>query len=460
MYFQNSLRPRSIIILIFILAIIFPANIPGQALEQTTSKGLRTNLIKDPSLMFIHAEIVIYYSEISDPAVPYLTLMNIFDAQINNPQSGLLNILFKMGNDVEIDYKLDHLIIKINFLPADVNQFVNFLKSLYNYRGFSLKKFNYSIKNFWDLFTKKNEWKRIIAAQIAFNRLFNQDHPEQFLLPGKKLGRLNLSHIRSFHKKNYTLPNSYLTVQGDINPYVLFGLIEKAFRNFKNLKASYSQFRYDHYKSDRKVIIVDDGSNGNPIIYWIDPLPPSDNIDHHHNRIINNILFGYPLGRISRSASSSGIKNFNISWVIHHHRNISVVCKKIRVGYRDIEKFIMIADNAISKLGVGRISRKEYLDSYNYVFQKERIDSDNYEMKAGEKIARSFSGKKVKESKTGQKNPLKELSYEDFSRILSDPSGSYNVNRNKKKGIIIIFGNPSLVKKYLRNIKPEIIKIR
>lgn len=460
MYFQNRIRQGSIILLIFSFFVIIPANISGLTLEQTTSKGLRMNLIKDSSLRFVHAEIVIYYSEIKNPAVPYLTLMNIFDPQISNPQSGLLNILFKMGNDIEIDYKLDHLIIKINFLPADINQFVNFLKGLYRYKGFSLKKFNYSINNFWDLFTKEDEWKRVIAAQIAFSKLFSYDHPGQFLVPGKALRKLNLSHIRSFHKNNYILPNSYLTVQGDINPYVLFGLIEKAFRNFKNLKADYVKFRYEQFKADRKVIIVDNGSNGNPYIYWIDPLPPSDNIDHHHSRIINNILFGYPLGRISRSASSSGIKNFNISWIIHHHRNISVVCKKIRVGYRDIEKFIFIADNIIRKLGVGRISRKEYLDSYNFVFQKEKINSDNYEVKAGIKIAESFSGKLKNENRSKMKSDLKDLNYTNFSKTLSDPSGSYNANRNKKKGIIVIFGNPSLIKKYLKNIKPEVITIR
>lgn len=460
MYFQNNIKSGSIIILIFFIAITLCTNISGQGLEQTTSKGLRVNLLKDPSLMFIHAEIVIYYSEIKDPAVPYLTLLNIFDNQIKNPQAGLLNTLFKIGNDVKIDYRIDHLIIKLNFLPTDINQFVSFLKGLYSYKGFSLKGFNYSTKNFWKLFTKKDEWKKIIAAQIAFSKLFNEDHPGKFLVPGKNLQRLNLSHVRSFYKNNFTLPNSYLTVQGVIRPYVLFGLIEKEFRHFKNLKANYDKFRYDRYKSDRKVIIVDDGTNGTPYMYWIDPLPPSDNIDYHHARIINNILFGYPLGRISRSASSSGIKNFNITGNIHHHRNIAILCKRIRIGYRDIEKFIFIADNIIKKLGVARIRRKEYLDSYNFVFRKGEIDSDNYEVKAEKKISGSFAGNNKLKKEKGENNLLKDLSYANFNKILSNPSGNYNVNRNKKKGIIVIFGNASLIKRYLRNIKPEVIKIR
>ena len=155
MYFRNKLDTGLIIISIFFLTIALPSYIAGQSLEQTTSKGLRINLVKDPSMLFNHAEIVVYYSEIKDPIVPYLTLMNIFDDQINNPQSGLLNILFKMGNDYKVDYNIDHFIVKLNFLPADNNLFVSFLKGLFNYRGFSLKKFNYSTKNFWKLFKKK-----------------------------------------------------------------------------------------------------------------------------------------------------------------------------------------------------------------------------------------------------------------------------------------------------------------
>jgi len=447
-------------VFLIILSMTLCRGLSGQTLEQTTSKGLRMSLIKDTSLLFIHAEIVIYYSEINDPAVPYLTLINLFDDQVNDPQSGLLHSLFKMGNDYTIEYKIDHLIIKVNFLESDINLFIGFLKNLFSYRGFSLREFNYSTQNFWRLFKRQGDWQQIIAAQVAFTKLFSQDHPGQFLVPGRDLGRLNLSHIRSFYKKNYTLPNSYLTIQGDINPYVVFGLIEKEFRNFKNLKANYGNYRYDNYKTDRQVVIVDDPGNGYPSVYWVDPIPTADKITHHHSRIVNNILFGYPFGRISESASGAGIKNFNISWVIHHHRNISILCRRIRLGYRDIEKFIFIADNIIRSLGLGRVMRKEYLDSFNYVFHKEKIEADEYDLKAREKVTESFVSGPDSNRSGGQRDLLKDLSYVNFSKILSDPAGSYYINRNKKKGIIIIFGQASLIQKYLRDLKADVITIR
>ena len=460
MYFQNKLDTGLIIISIFILSITLPSFIGGQSLEQTTSKGLRMSLVKDQSMLFNHAEIVVYYSEIKDPTVPYLTLMNIFDDQINDPQSGLLNTLFKMGNDFKLEYNIDHFIIKINFLPSDTNLFVSFLKGLFSYRGFSLKKFNYSTKNFWKLFRRNDNWKKVIAAQIAFSNIFNQDHPGQFLVTDRNPRRLNLSHTRSFYKYNYTLPNSYITIRGDIKPYFVFGLIEKAFKNFKSLKPGYQNFKYSRFNPDRKVIIVDDGTNGTPNIYWVDPIAPAGNIGHYHAQVVNNLLFGYPLGRISRNASAAGIKGFNISSKIHNHRDISIVCRKIRIGYRDIEKFIFIADNNISKLGVGRVSRKEYLDNYNFVFHKGNIDLDDYSQKASDQITRSFKSSSNILTGNSQDKLLKELSYSNFTNILSDPSGSYSSNRNRKKGIIVIFGDAETIKRSLRNIKPEVITIR
>ncbi len=460
MCFQNKLYTGLIIISIFFLIIALPSLISGQPLEQTTSKGLRISLEKDPSMLFNHAEIVVYYSEIKNPTVPYLTLMNIFDDHINNPQSGLLNILFKMGNDFNIENKIDHFIIKLNFLTSDTGHFISFMKGLFSYKGFSLKKFNYSTKNFWKLFRKNSEWRKIISAQIAFSKLFSRDHPGEFLVTDKNPGRLNLSHIRSFYKNNYLLPNSYITIRGDIKPYFIFGLVEKSLRNFKNLPANYQKFKYDRYNSERKVIIVDDKSLNNANIYWIDPISPVVNIDHHHAKVVNHLLFGYPLGRISRNASAAGIKNFNISSFIHYHRNISIICRKIRVGYRDLEKFIFIADNNINKLGIGRVSRKEYLDNYNFVFQKGKIDSDEYDLKARELINHSFQSLSNIQTGSSQEKLLKELSYANFNKILSDPSGSYISNRKRKKGIIVIFGNVNTIKKYLINIKPEVITIR
>lgn len=435
------------------------AGILEQTVEQTSSKGLRVSLVKDPSLLFIHAELAVYYSDISNPSIPYLTLMSIFDDQTNNPQTGLRNILFKMGNDYKIDYKLDHFIIKINFLRSDIKHFVYFLKSLYSYKDFSLKKFNYSIRNFWDLFRKRGEWKQVIAAQVAFGKLFKQDHSGKFLISRSKLKNLNLSHIRSFFKNNYILANSFLTLRGDIRPYFVFGLIEKVFNNFKNRKPNYGKFKYKRFKNNRKIIIVDINENISPCIYWIYPASSPDKMVHYHNIIANNILFGYPFGRISRNVAATGIRNFNITNLIHYHRNISILCNKIRINYKDMEKFIFIADSTINKFGRGRLNRKEYLDSYNFIFQKTKIDSDNFEIKAMRKIAESFIGNLKNKVKIFKSNLLKNLNYEDFLKNISGSFGIFNANKNRQEGIIVIFGNAKIIKKYLRIMNKETIKL-
>ncbi len=445
-------------LLIFIFS--FLSSDTNISLEQTTSKGLRLSLEKDQSLMFVHAEIVLYYSGIKNPSVPFLTSFNIFDNQINDPRSGILNTLFKMGNDFKIEHRVDHIILKLNFLPADIHIFMNFIKELFNYKGFSLKKFNYSIKNFWTVLRKNQDWKSIVASQIAFSKLFGKDYPASFLVRRKNISSLNLSHIRSFYKNNYKLSNSFLTIQGDINPYVVFGLLEKAFKNFNKRESNFTKFKYNVYSDKREVTVVDTESVSTPIVYWIEPLPSNDKISHHETKIINNILFGYPFGRISRSASAAGIKNFNIMGKIHDHRNISILCNTIKVGYRDVEKFIFIADNTIRKLGKGRIGRKEYLDSYNLVYQKKKITSDDYEYKAMTRITNAFFRLSGLNDNIEKKIQLKNLSYANFNKIFSDPSSNYNAGRNKKKGIIVIFGKASLILKYLKNTKAEVINLR
>jgi len=460
MCFQNKPGTGLILLSALFMVVLFPSVISGLALDQNSSKGLRVNLVDDPSMLFNHAEILVYYSDVTNPLIPHLTLMNIFDTHFKDPQSGLLNTLFKMGNDYEVDYNVDHFIIRVNFLPADTNLFISFLKGLFSYGDFSLKDFNYSINNFWKLFKKNPQWETILSTQIAFSHFFRKDYSGKFQVTGKNPSRINLSQIRSFYKNNYILPNAFVTIRGDIKPYFVFGLVEKAFRHFKGFTTAPKKLRYNMADAKRKVIVVDTGINGTPHLYWMNPIPPKGDLDHQHAQIVNNLLFGYPLGRISRNASASGIKNFNIVSAFHHHRNISFVFRKIRLGYRDIEKFIFIADNNISKLSVGRISRKEYLDNYNFIYQKGKIESDDYRKIASNTVTRSFYKKDNTLTRNRREKLLKELNYANFSKLLSDPKGIYSAGRNRKRGIIVIFCNAALLKRYIRTIKPEVITLR
>lgn len=454
---MNFKKATVTIILILILTHgIFPLE---QNLDLTTSKGLNVKIVKDTKILFIHAEIVIYYTDIKNPAVPYLTLFNIFNNKVNDPQSGLLNILFKLGNDVEIEHNIDHIILKINFLPGRMPLFVRFLKELFSYRDFSLKKFNYSLKNFHNLFRDINKWERIIASQVAYEKILGKMYAGKFFISRESLQKLNLSHIRSFYKKNYSLPGAHVVVRGNINPYILFGSIEKAFKNFKKKETGINKIFYKTYSNDRKIFLINRNGKNAPSIYWFETIPPGNVINHHQARIINNIIFGYPLGRISRILSNSGIKNFNITTKVKNHRNVSVICNEIRTSYKNIEKFIFIADNIINKFGPGRVGRKEYLDAYNYFYLSRKVELDDYRNKTKQDILYAINREKPGTPVINFKNIIKNVNFSSFNSLLSNPPQYYKFTRNKKRGVIVIFGNSKILSRSLKELNPEIIRI-
>lgn len=460
MYFPNKMNLKRTTITMILILILSQGILPQeQNLNLTTSKGLNLNIIKDTKILFFHAEIVIYYTDIKNPAVPYLTLFNIFNNKVNDPQSGMLNILFKLGNDIEIEHNIDHIILKINFLPGGMPLFIQFLKELFSYKDFSLKKFNYSLKNFQNLFRGTNDWEKITASQAAYEKILGITHSGKFLVSPGSLNKLNLSHIRSFYKKNYSLSGAHVFIRGNINPYIMFGSIEKALKNFKNKKNGINKVFYKTYSNDRKIFLIDRNGNNSPSIYWFESIPPGNDINHHQARIVNNIIFGYPLGRISRILSNSGIKNFNITTTIKNHRNVSVICNKIRISTKNIKKFIFIADNIINKFGAGRVGRKEYLNAYNYFYLSRKVELDDYRSKTKQDILYAINRKKPDTPVFDFNSIVKNVNFSSFNRLLSNPPEYYKFSRNKKRGIIVILGNSKILLKSLRELNPKIIRI-
>lgn len=460
MYFPNKMDLKKTSIIVVFILLLTPGILPQeQDLNLTTSKGLNIKIVKDTKILFFHAEIVIYYTNIKNPAVPYLTLFNIFNNTVNEPRSGLLNILFKLGNDVEIEQNIDHIIFKINFLSERVPLFLQFLKELFSYKDFSLKKFNYSVANFQNLFQGTNNWEKILASQVAYEKILGKTHSGKFLISSGSLKNLNLSHIRSFYKKNYSLSGAYVVIRGNINPYILFGSIEKAFKNFKDKKNGINKIFYKTYSNDRKIFLIDMNEHYSPLIYWFETIPPGNSISHHQAKIVNNIIFGYPLGRISRVLSNSGIKNFNITTSIKNHRNVSIVCNKIRTSYKNIKKFIFIADNIINKFGAGRVGRKEYLNAYNYFYLSRKVELDDYRNKTKQDILHAINRKKPNTPVINFNGIIKNVNFSSFNKLLVSPPEYYKFSRNRKRGVIVILGNSKIISKNLKGMNPETIRI-
>jgi len=127
MSIKNNKFKRSTIILVAFLLSFFSLKAGQNIINLTSSKGLKIKIIKDSSLNFVHAEILVFYkNKIKNPAILYLTIENIFNKYVNRSETGILSNLKKLGNDFEIINRPDFIKIKINFLPDKIALFVNF----------------------------------------------------------------------------------------------------------------------------------------------------------------------------------------------------------------------------------------------------------------------------------------------------------------------------------------------
>jgi hypothetical protein len=117
------------------LYLVFPASIAAEPstpepVSFTSTKGLRLRVLKSNHIPFIHAQLIIYYKEkVKNPAIPYLTLLNIFDRNLKGNDTPLLSILKKLGNDYQVEHRPDFVLFKINLLPDKMLLFIRFLKA-------------------------------------------------------------------------------------------------------------------------------------------------------------------------------------------------------------------------------------------------------------------------------------------------------------------------------------------
>ena len=108
-------RLFSFFLLIFTSLFILGAS--GNSYKFTSSRGLRIRILEDKSMNFIHAQLMIFYRDKADnPALSYITLLNLFNKELNKSRSSLLNTLRKLGNDFVVEQKPDHLLLKINWV--------------------------------------------------------------------------------------------------------------------------------------------------------------------------------------------------------------------------------------------------------------------------------------------------------------------------------------------------------
>ena len=121
-----------------------------------TSKGMPIKVLQDNEMPFIHAELLIFLEgstqNYSSLVISKLTLMNMFARELNSPSSNLLDSLFRLGNDYQVEQTPEYVKISLNFLPDRLASFAKLLREIFTYQSFHLNKFNQSKEIFWSVF--------------------------------------------------------------------------------------------------------------------------------------------------------------------------------------------------------------------------------------------------------------------------------------------------------------------
>jgi hypothetical protein len=374
-----------------------PANL--EPISFTSTKGLRLKVLKSDQIPFIHAQLVIYYREkVENPAIPYLTLLNIFDRDLKGNDTPVLNTLKKLGNDYQVEHRPDFLLFKINFLPDKMLLFIHFLKALYSYKHFlelnspsgsyaeekqklnTQTRFKDSIDNYWNYFYKQEDWKTRVAYQIAYYHWFPTALMGQTLITPDSLKDITLDRLRAFYENTYQLSNSLLIIKGNIEqPAILHGHIEKTFASFKKQVPWRPAVEKLTINSENKIIVFNTDSDDTPTMYWFQTVPTYNNRNPLASLVLNNILFSYPTGRLYLNSRPFNINILRMETQMENHQGLTVICNIIRLRYDDIKKFFLLVEKERKKLRAQQVDRREYLNTLSNIYGRLEVNTQYFE---------------------------------------------------------------------------------
>lgn len=451
------------------LVITAPVEAVVQKESFTTSKGLKVKFLTDDTMDFIHAELLVFYKgKFTNPAIPAVTFLNLFNKEVNKSGSSLMSMLKRMGNDYEVEQTSEYLAFKINFLPDKLQLFSRFVRGVFTYKPLqNLKinpdsyayrrreretggKFEESIANYWKYFYRREQWKRDIAYQIAFSTLFQGSNLGNTLITKSRLEEVSLAKIRNFYNRVFRLPNSLLIIKGNFKAHLTRAYITGEFNTFKKQVPEVPVQGESKINNQRKVIIYNNINNEPPVIFWFEAIKPLNHESHIPSLVLNNILFGFPLGRIFFNVSrgegfNSG--SIDIQSEINNQEKVSVICNTIdNLRFRDIERFILLADRERRRLIKKKIDRKELLNVLSYLDGKIEVNTRHFDNDINREILISF----YPFNKRHFLKPVERS--QQFVSFTKQIEKSKNID-DSPQGVIVIVGNYERIRRYLKNIK-------
>lgn len=428
-----------------------------------TSKGLTIKVLQDNTMPFIHAQLYIYLEgsnqNYTSLAISQLTVLNMFERELNSPSSNLLDMLHRQGNDYQVEQNPEYLKISMNFLPDRLAAFPKLLKEIFYYRSFHLKKFNQSKENFWSLFSKNRDWKKEMALLLAYQQIVGNFYFNRGLLFQEFINSINLAQLRSFILKTFRPDNALLIMKGKINPYFILGMIEKDLPK-PPPQAAKAKKEEISININRKIFVLNVNSTEMPAIYWFDTAPAVTDANYLPYFIGNFTLFGFPGGRIYQSEKNQLLMaGYKVNTEMFFLKNFTLFCNYLRLNFNDLENFLLLVDQERRKFAVRPIERKEYLDALNFYIGRAQIETSRFDYDLQVEIDR-FQARSVAvlPERIGPEL-FQEVSINRVMQVMDAQMGYRHKSGGREKGIVVLIGNAALILNSLKTLKPDMVEV-
>jgi predicted Zn-dependent peptidase len=429
-----------------------------------TAKGFPLKVLQDSEMPLVHAELYVFLDSsgqnYNSLLISQLAVMNVFSQELDTPSSGLLASLFRLGNDYQVEQNPEQVKISVNFLPDRLAGFTKVVKEIFSYQSFHLGKFNRSKEQYWLLLKKNRDWKREIAFLLAYQQIIGNFDFSQGVMLQELINGINLAQLRSFYLKTFRPDNSLLIIKGNVNPYIVLGLLEK------DLPASAAPAPKKK-KEDvrihpgRKIFVLNQMGADYPMIYWFDVAPSASNLDYLSFFIGNYAVFGFPGGRIYQSERNQALLNgVKVSTEIYPLKSFTIFCNHLRMSYSDIENFLQSVDLERKKFTVRAIAKKEYLDALNYFLGRAQVETGFYTHGIQQVLDRFYAPAATSQALPRPSELFREVTYERVAQMMDDVMGYKNKTSVRERGIIVLIGNAGLIVNNLKNLKVDIVELQ
>jgi predicted Zn-dependent peptidase len=430
----------------------------------STAKGFPIKVLQDKEMPFVHAELLVFLDGSTQNymslLISQLTVTNMFARELNSPSSSLLDSIFRLGNDYLVEQTPEYVKISLNFLPDRLASFTKVLREIFTYQSFHLDKFNQSKEKYWSFFAENRDWKKETAFLLAYQQIIGNYYFSQGLKFQEFIRSINLAQLRSFHLRTFTPDNALLIIKGNVNPYIVLGLLE---RDLPVSAASPAKIRKEEVKINpgRKIFVLNSAASDPPMIYWFDVAPAFADADYLSFFIGNFTLFGFPGGRIYQSEKSQFLLGgYKVSTDIYSLKNFTVFCNYLRLNYNDLENFLLLVDQERKKFSVRSIVKKEYLDALNYYLGRAQVETGRYDYGMQQAIDGFQAQPASSPSPPHASESVREVTFERVVQVMDELMGYKHKAGIRERGIIVLVGDANLIVNNLKILKVEVVEMQ